>query len=277
MRSQRRRTSPPGGTSRAPRVTCGRVTCPRAACKTVERLPEPGSEHPDHPVTSSPTTGGARAPSEVAYMGWFLRPGIAGLGFVSLPVIAGFASALGFTGALVLGTTDRAPRPAPGLRRGGGGGPRRNRRGLDRRRVAARDRHHPARTAARGDDRPRHRRRTARHAHREQRDEPVVCPVLPAAATPGAAHRCGTGRGGAARRRRGRRLFISGVESIRGRHFAIDTSGPRHGRFQITGSAYEALREEDRQVAFAAPALFAAVGGGLTLVFAKLGPSAGRP
>ncbi|MDQ1007795.1 hypothetical protein QFZ82_002280 [Streptomyces sp. V4I23] len=69
---------------------------------------------------------------------------------------------------------------------------------------------------------------------------------------------------------------LQGADSVRGRYFAIDTSDPQRGRIEITRSEYEALRKEDQQVVFAAFALFAAGGGGLTLVFAKLGTQAGR-
>ncbi|MFF9012999.1 hypothetical protein ACF09C_08485 [Streptomyces sp. NPDC014870] len=67
------------------------------------------------------------------------------------------------------------------------------------------------------------------------------------------------------------------ADSVRGRYFAIDTSDPRRERIQITRSKYEALRKEDQQVTFAAYALFAAAGGGLTLLFAKLDTWVGMP
>ncbi|MBG0852763.1 hypothetical protein I2W78_13170 [Streptomyces spinoverrucosus] len=66
------------------------------------------------------------------------------------------------------------------------------------------------------------------------------------------------------------------ADSVRGRYFAIDTSHPHRERIQITRSEYEALRKQDQQVAFAAYALVAASGGGLTLVFAKLDTWAGK-
>ncbi|MER6999987.1 hypothetical protein [Streptomyces sp. NPDC000410] len=69
---------------------------------------------------------------------------------------------------------------------------------------------------------------------------------------------------------------LQGADSVRGRYFAIDTSDPRRERIEIARSEYEALRKEDQQVAFAAFALFAAGGGGLTLVFAKLDSWVGR-
>ncbi|MET9953844.1 hypothetical protein ABZ135_20125 [Streptomyces sp. NPDC006339] len=70
---------------------------------------------------------------------------------------------------------------------------------------------------------------------------------------------------------------LQGAESVRGYHSAIDTSTPDRRRVPITTSQYEALRKDEQRVAFAAYGLFAAGGGGLTLVFGKLDHWAGRP
>ncbi|MGW6395675.1 hypothetical protein ACWFR1_35430 [Streptomyces sp. NPDC055103] len=67
------------------------------------------------------------------------------------------------------------------------------------------------------------------------------------------------------------------VESLRGRYSAIDTSDPERGRVPISRSRYEAARKDEQRVAFAAFGLFAAAGGGLTLLFGKLDSWAGRP
>lgn len=70
--------------------------------------------------------------------------------------------------------------------------------------------------------------------------------------------------------------ILQKADSVGGRYFAIYTSDPRREQIEITRDTYEALRKEDQQVAFAAYALIAAVGAGLTLVFARLDSWAGR-
>ncbi|CUM36820.1 hypothetical protein BN2537_2605 [Streptomyces venezuelae] len=67
------------------------------------------------------------------------------------------------------------------------------------------------------------------------------------------------------------------VESVRGHYSAIDTSDPDRGRVSISRSQYEELRKDEQRIAFAAFGLFAAGGGGLTLLFGKLDSWAGRP
>lgn len=67
------------------------------------------------------------------------------------------------------------------------------------------------------------------------------------------------------------------VESVRGHYSAIDTSDPQRSRISISRSQYEAVRKDEQRIAFAAFGLFAAGGGGLTLLFGKLDSWAGRP
>ncbi|MEU9298053.1 hypothetical protein [Streptomyces sp. NPDC048266] len=68
---------------------------------------------------------------------------------------------------------------------------------------------------------------------------------------------------------------LQSPESVHGRYSAIDTSDPGRPRIPITRSQYEASRKDDQRSAFAAFALFAAGGGGLTLLFGKLDSQAG--
>ncbi|WP_338491766.1 hypothetical protein [Streptomyces sp. SJL17-4] len=65
------------------------------------------------------------------------------------------------------------------------------------------------------------------------------------------------------------------VESVRGYYSAIDTADPDRGRVAISRSQYEELRKDDQRVAFAAFGLFAAGGGGLTILFGNLDSWAG--
>ncbi|MFD3665241.1 hypothetical protein ACFWVF_32345 [Streptomyces sp. NPDC058659] len=69
---------------------------------------------------------------------------------------------------------------------------------------------------------------------------------------------------------------LQNTDTVRGRYFAIDTSDPQRQRIEISRSESEALQKEDQQVAFAAYALVATVGAGLTLVLARLDSWAGR-
>ncbi len=64
---------------------------------------------------------------------------------------------------------------------------------------------------------------------------------------------------------------------MRGYYSAIDTVDPDRRRVAITRSQYEELRKDDQRVAFAAFGLFAAGGGGLTLLFGKLDSWVGSP
>jgi hypothetical protein len=66
------------------------------------------------------------------------------------------------------------------------------------------------------------------------------------------------------------------VESVRGHYSAIDTTDPARERVPISRTQYEALRKDDQRTAFAAFALFAVGGGGLTLLFGKLDSRTGR-
>ncbi|MFF1509271.1 hypothetical protein [Streptomyces sp. NPDC058326] len=67
------------------------------------------------------------------------------------------------------------------------------------------------------------------------------------------------------------------ADSVRGRYFAVDPTDPRRMRFEVPRDTYETLRKEEQRVAFAAYALVAAGGAGLTLVSARFDSRAVGP